>query len=184
MRVANGLFAQLDETFGLEERVSVSFETARIPGEINQQPAEDLFGVGPRGLFGDLQAANGRQMHTVLFGQVEGSVRPIAVKKFSVVTDWLACLRCITEIVADRCPRLRERNDRFVDIFPHRHDLGHLGHPVSRPEPFATHDEAISGDEVLEAILEGAWRDGSCQGAHNLRRRHAVGVAPHGFFDR
>src|ERR1700677_2692679 len=98
-------------------------------------------------------------MRAVLLGQIEGSVRSIAVEEFSIAADRLASLRRLTDIVANRCPRFRERNDRFVGIFPRCRVDGRIGHPVSCPPPFAVHDDAISGDEVLEAILEGAWRD-------------------------
>jgi hypothetical protein len=36
---------------------------------------------------------------------------------------------------------------------------------------------------MLEAILESTLWDGRCQGAHNFRRRHAVGVTADSIFD-
>src|SRR5262249_37409840 len=47
--------AKVDEPPRVEERVGVALEAARIPGEVDQQPAEDLLGIGAGRLWRDLR---------------------------------------------------------------------------------------------------------------------------------
>jgi hypothetical protein len=71
VRPALRFLAELDEALGIEERVCVAFEAARIPGEVDEEPIQDVLGVGAGGLPGDLRSSHSRQVGAVLLGQVE-----------------------------------------------------------------------------------------------------------------
>ena len=145
-------------------------------------------GVSAGGLFGDLRPPDSGQVRAVALGQIEGDVRAIVVEEFAVIADRPAVFRHLPDIVADRYPCLGQWDCGFFD-FGERDGLGQpdtgggIGHSVFRPAPFAVHDEAVSGDERLEAVLESSKRDRGSEGAQDLLRRSAAWVAAHGFFD-
>jgi hypothetical protein len=87
-----GLFAQFDETPRVEQGIGVAFETARIPGEIDEEPIQDLPGIGPGGLLGDPGPSDG-QVGAITLGQVGCDIGAIAVEEIAVVADRLAGFR-------------------------------------------------------------------------------------------
>ena len=106
--------------------------------KIDQQPVEDLFGVGAGGLFGNLWAADGCQMRAVLLGQIGGNVWPVTVEEFAVVTDWLAGFRRLPDVVTDRYSSFGERNDRFIERLPEPTQLmaaSGIRYLAQRPSP-------------------------------------------------
>lgn len=48
------LFAEFNEALCVQKRVGVALQPAGIPGEVDEEPAEDVPGVGSRRLPGDL----------------------------------------------------------------------------------------------------------------------------------
>ncbi len=106
MRAPRGFLSEFDEALGVEKRVGVAFEATRIPGEVDQEPAQDLPGIGAGRLLGDPRPADGRQTSTLSLGQVEGDVRAIAVEEAAIITDGLAGLRRLADIIANRDPGL------------------------------------------------------------------------------
>ncbi len=61
---------------------------------------------------------------------------------------------------------------------------GRIDDTVFCPAPFAVHDQAISGDEISEAVLECARRDRALQVQQNLEGGHAARPAADDVLDR
>ena len=84
---ALGRISQFDQAFRVEQGIGIAFETARIPGEIDEYPIEDPPGMGSRGL-----RHLGQLPHTVkpcpFFGrQVGADVRMVVVQELAPIAN-------------------------------------------------------------------------------------------------
>jgi hypothetical protein len=76
---AFGGFAQCQQAFGLKKRVRVAFQTAGVPGQIDQQTIENLPGVGAGRTLASLRARCLRQALLQGGRKARCFVGPIAV---------------------------------------------------------------------------------------------------------
>jgi hypothetical protein len=72
------LLAEFDEPLGVEQRVRVSFRAARVPREIDQETAENLFCTGPRRLRRDKARSGRPELRALLGREIELDTRPLA----------------------------------------------------------------------------------------------------------
>lgn len=114
MCAALRLFAELDEALGVQERIGVTFEPTRVPGEVYEEPAQDLLGIGAGGLLGDLRLPDSREMRALIFRQIEAGVRAVGVEKTTVVAHRPSRFGWLSNMVADRDARRRQGDNGLV----------------------------------------------------------------------
>ena len=108
-----GFFAKFDQARGIEQRIGVALEAARVPGQINQQPVQDLSGVGAGGLVGDHRPAHFPEVLSFRVREVEGLVGPVRVEERSVITDRAARRQRLADILPDLSAGPRQRRQDF-----------------------------------------------------------------------
>ena len=69
--------AELNQACGIEQRVGVALEAAGIPRKVDQQPVQDLQGMGARRLCIGLRAASLSKTSSFLIREIEGLVRAV-----------------------------------------------------------------------------------------------------------
>jgi hypothetical protein len=90
MRPSLRFLVEFDEALGVEKGVGVAFEAARIPGEVDEEPVQNLLGLGAGRLFSDLRAPDGGEVRPVAFGEIGAGVRAVCVEEGAVVAEGLA----------------------------------------------------------------------------------------------
>jgi len=114
MPTALRFFAQLDKTFGVQQRIGISLEPAGIPCKVDEQPAQYLFGIGPRWLLSNLGPPDLRKMPPLCFGEIPTGVGTIDVQKGTVIADRLSGFGAAADIVPNRRGCRRDRDNRLV----------------------------------------------------------------------
>src|SRR5437867_2245015 len=84
--LAFGLLALGEEALGVEQRIGIALQTAGIPGQVNQQTAEDLPRIGTSGTWTIRRASPFEQTLPSFRGKVKGHVGPIHLKEGAVVS--------------------------------------------------------------------------------------------------
>ena len=182
--------ADFEQSNGIEQRIGVALEAARVPGQIDQQPVQDLPGVGTGGLVDDRRPAHFVEVLAFRLREIEGLVGPIRIQEATVVADRLAPRRRLPDILPDlgSCPRQgrQDSDPRTARGGPRDPAPGHADLPwqaVARPTARADHGEPLAVDERLQTVLQGPERRRRDQGVFDLRCRHALRVLPQDLFD-
>ena len=187
--------AGLDQPPGVEQRVGVALEAARVPRKVDQQPVEYPLGVGARGLFADACATGFPELRPFVLRQVEAVIGPVREQELRVVADRLAgrhrapyifqdfrarpgkrlslCFRLLRNGSHERPLRLRQ-DKKVRRLRQHQRRS-----PVARPSARTLHDEASAVDKRLEAVLQGAARRRGLQRPGDFLHGHAFMAAPH-----
>jgi hypothetical protein len=69
--------AKIDQAPGIEQRIGVAFKTARIPRQVDEQPVQNLFGIGAGRLFGDPGRAEFAQARSLGGREIEAFIGPV-----------------------------------------------------------------------------------------------------------
>ena len=108
--VAFGRFAELDQPLRVQQRIGIAFETARVPGEIDQQPFVDLPRIGSGGVLAVGRVPEVEEMSPSFRREIPRHAGPVIVEKPPTIADRGTCLDGGTDGPADRCPGSGERN--------------------------------------------------------------------------
>ncbi len=159
-----------DEALGVEKRVGIAFETARVPSKIDQQPIEDLLGLGPGGQVSAFRGADLPELAALLGREIGADVRAVRGEKLPPVSDWLSGREWFADLGPDLETALRQR-DRRRKLIAHgarlRSAFGGPGHDIFRPSALAASDETPFVHEKLEPVLQRALRSLGLQRPRN-----------------
>ena len=102
-------FPGLDQAMRFEQRIGVALETARVPGQGDQEPAQQVSGIGAGRLIDPLERADFAQPSALFRGEIEGLVGPVGVEEGDVVAHRAAGLYRLADVFANPRPRVRQR---------------------------------------------------------------------------
>ena len=85
--IAIGRFAELDQPLRVQQRVGIAFETARVPGEIDQQPLVELAGVRSGRVLTVGRVPEGKESLAVRRGEVPGHPGAVVVEELPAIAD-------------------------------------------------------------------------------------------------
>ena len=186
-----GCFAEIEQPLGVEQGVGVALEPARVPGEIDQQPAQDPPRVRSGGRRGQPRPADLVKAGSLLRGEMEADVRLVGVQELPAVADRGPGREWPADVVSNTDAPFREGEgnlDRVIERQPVAEDelLDPLLRGCSVPglAPRAFPDETTSRDEELEAVLQGTVGKIPFEFAAELPGREAVGVTADRRLDR
>ena len=94
-----GSLAEIDQAPGVEQRIGIALQAARVPGKIDQQATQYLSGVGAGRLFRDLWFADLVQVRTLLIREIERFVGAVGIKKGAVIANRFAAFRRLPDIL-------------------------------------------------------------------------------------
>ena len=141
--LALGFLVQFDQAFGIEQRIGVALEAARVPGQIDQQPVQDLPGVGAGRLVADHRPPHSLEALTFRLREIEGLVGPVRIEERSVIADRAAPRRRLPDILPDLRAGPRQLRQEFD---PHTWRCRATRDPMSRhPGSAAACGSAPSG---------------------------------------
>ena len=106
------LLAELDETPGVEQRVRVPFQPARIPGQVDQQPVQNASCVGPGRFRRHGRPAHLSEMRSLSGREMEADVGQVGIEEFPAVACRPPCRGWLTKISPDPGTARRERHGR------------------------------------------------------------------------
>ena len=86
--------AQFDQMSGVEQRVGIAFQTARIPGKIDRHPVEDPPGMGSRRLRRLGQLSHTKKPCSFFGGKIGADVGTVVIQELQMVS--VAQLHCAT----------------------------------------------------------------------------------------
>ena len=175
------LLAELDETPGVEQRVRVPFEPARIPGQVDQQPVQNTSRVGPGRFPRHGRPAHLSEMRSLSRREMEADVGQIGVEEFPAVAGRPPCRGWLTKISPGPGAARRERHGRLSLVVGSYATAGDLRlvrrsrDAISRRSPLAFHNEAPLTDEPLQAMLQRPKRQVGLEVGRDLPRRRTAG---------
>jgi hypothetical protein len=178
------LFAELDQAPGIQKGIGVALEPARVPGQVDEETAQNRLRVGACRLRREMRLAHLGKVRAFGRREIEAPIRAVGIQKSAVIPGGSSRGGRLLQVGADFLAGRRNRHGRFA--FPR--NLGrpgsHDGSPFDgrqtapRPAALALLGEPAFVHEGFEPVLQGAERNFVPESLGDLARSHAGGPPP------
>ena len=184
-------FTSLDQKLSIQQRIGIALKPARVPGQVDQQPVQYLFGVRANGLCGSIGPANLLELRPFRTREIEGDVWPVGIEKRPVVPNRRARGRRLPNVLKYLGAAFGERRQdadsevggRATSDYPERQLVDPwLAIPHTTPRTLSNKTPAI--DQEFQAVLQSPTRRWGFECIVNLLHGHAFRMASHSILNR